>query len=105
MSAQEIKSNVENIEAEAEKIMETARSRANEIVLKARDEAAKILSAALPLGDAEKERQRIIEKAREQANKEIEAARIKANELKGDTSKMAELTQRIINIVTGAEVK
>ena len=46
MSAKEIASSVETIESEAEKILEGARKRASEIVLKAKEEASRILSEA-----------------------------------------------------------
>ena len=51
MSTEKMTSNVETIEAEAEKILEEARSKANEILLKANEEASKILSSSLPVDE------------------------------------------------------
>jgi vacuolar-type H+-ATPase subunit H len=49
MSAEKTAINVEAIEAEAEKILQTARTRANEILMKANEEANTILSSGTAL--------------------------------------------------------
>ena len=51
MSTEEMTSNVETIEVEAERILEEARSKANEILLKANEEASKMLSSELPMDE------------------------------------------------------
>jgi len=105
VSAQEITSGVENIEVEAERMLEMARSRANEILLKARKEAAKILSSELPLDKVKKQRQQIIEEAKDKASKEVEAAKTKAAGLKADTSQVEKIAARIVTVITGAKLE
>jgi len=103
MSAEEISSGVEIIETEAEKILEAARSRANEILVKAREEVAKTLASELPMDEVETECQQIVAKAREEADKRVEESRKKALEIRADASKKVDkIAQRIVNIITEA---
>ena len=105
MSAQEITSGVENIEVEAERMLEMARSRANEILLKAREEAAKILSSELSLDKVKKQRQQIIEEAKDKASKEVEAAKTKAVELKADAIQVEKIAARMVSVITGTRLE
>ncbi len=105
MSAEEMTSGVETIEVEAEKILEEARSRANEILLKANEEASKILSSKLPMDEVEAECERIIDKAREEADKKVKDSREKASEIKTEVgSKVDKITKRIVSNITRAEL-
>ena len=105
MSAKEMTSSVETIEAEAERILEEARNRANEILLKANEEANKILSSELPMDEVKAECQKIIHKAREEADKKVEDSRKKAAEIKtGTGNKVDKITERIVSNITGAEL-
>ena len=105
MSAEEMTSSVETIEVEAERILEEARSKANEILLKANEEANKILSSELPMDEVEAECQKIIHKAREEADKKVEDSRKKAAEIKTEVgNKVDKITERIVSIITGAEL-
>ncbi len=105
MSAEEMTSSVETIEVEAEKILEEARSKANGILLKANEEANKILSSELPMDEVDAECQRIIHKAREEADKKIEDSRKKAAEIRTEIgNKVDKITKRIVSNITGAEL-
>ena len=105
MSTEEMTSNVETIEVEAERILEEARSKANEILLKANEEASKILSSKLPMDEVKAECERIIHKAREEADKKVENSREKASEIKTEVGNKADkITKRIVSNITGAEL-
>ncbi len=105
MSTEEMTSNVETIEVEAERILEESRSKANEILLKANEEASKILSSKLPMDEVKAECERIIHKAREEADKKVEEAKKKASEIKPEVgNKVDKITERIVSNITGAEL-
>ena len=105
MSAEEMTSSVETIEVEAERILEEARSKANEILLRANEEASKILSSKLPMDEIKAECERIIHKARGEADKKVEEAKKKASEIKTEVgNKVDKITERIVSNITGAEL-
>ncbi len=105
MSAEEMTSNIETIEVEAERILEEAQSKANEILLKANEEASKILSAELPMDEVKAECQKIIHKAREEADKKVEDSRKKASEIRATVgNKVDKITERIVSNITGAKL-
>ncbi len=105
MSAEEMTSSVETIEVEAERILKEARNRASEILLKANEEANKILSSELPMDEVKAECQKIIHKAREEADKKVEDSRQKASEIKAEVgNKVDKITERIVINITGAEL-
>jgi len=105
MSAEEMTSSVETIEAKAEKILEEARNTASEILVKANDEANKILSSELPVDEVKAECQEIIGKAREEADKKVEDSRQKATEIKAAIgNKVNKVAERIVSTITGAEL-
>jgi len=104
MSAEEIATSVETIEIEAERKLEEARKRANEIALNAREEASRILAAEVSLGEAKKEYEQILDKAREKAKQEVETAQKTATEIKSTTGKRTGgIVKHIVNVVTGVE--
>ena len=106
MSAEEITDSVENIETEAEKILEKARKQANGIILKAKDKAGQITSAELSLEELEKEKEQTINASQKQANRELEDAKKRAAGIReGAADKTKKIVERIVNIVTGAEVR
>jgi len=106
MSAEKITSSVETIEIEAEKILEEARSRANEILLKASEETNQILSSELPMDEIKTDCEQIIRKAREEANQNVEDSKKKASEIRAAVGKKVEkITERIVSIIIGAEVR
>jgi vacuolar-type H+-ATPase subunit H len=99
---EEVNSNVETIEVEAEKLLESARSRANEILLKAKEEAKKISSSELPMDEVKGECDGIIRRAREEANKRIEESILESSELKTIANeKVEKIVKRLVSIVTG----
>lgn len=104
MSAEQITNSIENIENEAEKTLEKARSRASEIILKAKEEAGKDRSSEMPLDEVKGECEQILVRAREKANKEVEESKTKASEIRtGASKKVGKITERIVNIITGAK--
>ncbi len=106
MCAEEITSSVETIEVKAEKTLEEARSRANEIILKAKEEASRILSAEMPIDEVKREREQIISKARQEANREVGKSQKEASKIRTNAGKkMGKITERIVNIITGAKLR
>ena len=59
MPIRKISKSVEDIESEAERILEEARTRANEILLKTKEEAKEILSSQLPMDEVKTECRRL----------------------------------------------
>ena len=106
MSAEQITSSIESIENEAEKALEEAKSRANEIILTAREEAGRILSSEMPLDEVKEECGQILNKAGEKADEEVKESKKTASQIRTSAGKkMGKITERIVNIISGAEVK
>jgi vacuolar-type H+-ATPase subunit H len=100
--AKKITDSVEAIEGEAEKILEEARTRANEILLQAREEAKKIVSSQLSLDEIKPKCDNIVSKARAEADKKIKDSEKKAAEIGSNADKkVKELMELVVNIVTG----
>jgi vacuolar-type H+-ATPase subunit H len=100
--AKEITSNVEALEVEAEKILEEARTRANQILLEAREETKKMLSSQLPLEAVQTECDKIVSKARAEADEKIKDSEKKAAEIGINADKkVKEITELLVNIVRG----
>ena len=105
MSAEKMTSSVETIEIEAERILEGARGKANEILLKANEEVNRILSSELAMDEVRIEAQEIIRKAREEADKSVIEAKKKASEIGAIIgSKVDKITGRVVRDVSGAEL-
>ena len=104
MSAEEMTGSVETIEVEAERMLEEARNRANEILLKANEEASKILPSNLPMDEVKAECERIIDTARGEADKNVEEAKKKTSEIKTMVgNKAGKITEQIVNNITGTK--
>ncbi len=102
----EVTSGIEAIETQAEKILESARRRGNEILLKAKEEASRIISSDLPMDEVKAECQEIVRKAKEEADRKVEDSRRKATKIKLDAeNKVGEIAERMVNIITGAKLK
>lgn len=102
MSAEEVSRNVETIEVEAEKMLEDARIRASEILLKAKEEAGQILSAELAMDEVKAECEKIIHRARDGAEKEAQDSEEKAALIRNDIAEKVEgIVQRLVGIITG----
>ncbi len=103
---EEATSSIEAIESEAEKTLEEARSKANEILLKANEESNKILSSELPMDEVKMKCEQIIHEAREEADKKGEDSKKKASEIRTNIGRKVEkITGRIVNTITGAELR
>lgn len=104
MPSGEIKSSVQSIEAEAERILKEARALASEILLKANQEASQIMSAELSAEDVTAEHDSIVDRAKQEADKQIRDSRERAVEIQAKTSrKIDKVVERIVKLVTGAE--
>lgn len=102
----EVTSGIKAIEAEAEKILESARKRGNEILLKATEEASRIISTDLTMGEVKAECEEIVRKAKEEADRKVEDSRKKASKIKADAeNKVNGIADRMVNIITGANSK
>ena len=98
----EIAPDVESIEIEAEKIFDEARTRAHEILLKAKEEVKVILSSQLPLDEVKAECDRIINKARIEAEGKAIDSEKKASENSIDADKrIEEIVELLVSVVIG----
>lgn len=99
---EEITNSVEALEAKAEKMLAEAKTRANEILLKAKEEAKKMLSSQLPLDEVKTECNEIVGKAEAEANKKITDSEKKAAEININADKkVKEITGLVVSIVRG----
>jgi len=102
--AKDVTSGVKAIEAEAEKVLEDARARADEILVNAKQEAGNILSAELPMDEVKAECEKIISAAEKQAGKEAERSKKKASEIDANAGeKIESFVKLIASIVIGAK--
>jgi len=100
----DISNSVEATEVEAERILEEAKTRANETLLKGREEAKKIVSSELPMDEVKEESHRIIHQATMEAEERIAASVRKASEIHADAEKKAaEIVELMVSIITGAK--
>lgn len=99
---EEITSSVEAIEVEAEKVLADARTRANEILLQAREEAKKILAAQLDMDEVKAFSEKFVSRAQTEAGKKIEDAEKQADEISATADKkVKEITKLVTDIVIG----
>jgi len=100
--SEKITDTVEAIEVEAEKILQEATTRANGILLEAREEARRILTSPLPLDAARTECDRIVSQARAEADETIKDSEREAAEIGINADKkLEEITKLVVNIVAG----
>ena len=100
--SEKIADTVDAMEAQAEKILQEARTTASEIMLAAREEARTILSASISMDDVRAECDRIVSKARAQADETIRDADKKAAEITATAeSRIEEMAKRLAAIVGG----
>jgi len=101
---EEITTDIETIEAEAEKITNSAKSRADEILLKAKEEANQILSRDFPMEEVKTECQNIVRRAREEAERKVEDSTKRAAQIRANAdSKIAKIAERMTSILTGVK--
>ena len=99
---EELTNSVEAMEIAAEKMLEEARITANGILIEAKEEANKILSSELPLDEVKTEYDKIVSKARAEADDKIKDAEKTAAEIRINADrKVKEITELVVNIVTG----
>jgi vacuolar-type H+-ATPase subunit H len=99
---EQIASSVEALEAEAEKILSEAKTRASKIIIEAKEEAKKMLSSQLPLDEVKTESEKIVSKAKAEADKKIRDAEKGAAEIDVNADKrVKEITELVVDIVKG----
>ena len=104
MPAEEITSSVEMIEVEAEKTLEEAQRRADEIILKSKEDAGVILASEVSLDEVKGECEQTLDRAREKAARELEQSKKDASEIRASAGKkVGKIAGRIVNIISGAE--
>lgn len=104
MAMNDISGSVEATEAEAERLLDEAKTRANEILARSREEVKKIVSSELPMGEVEEESRRIVREATVHAEERIAASAKEASEIHAHAgSKAPEIVDRIVTIITGAK--
>lgn len=104
MAMNDISGSVQATEAEAERLLEEAKARANEILVRSREEAKKIVSSELPMDEVEEECRRIVREATAEAEEKTAASVRKASEVRAHAeSKAPEIVDRIVTIITGAK--
>jgi len=101
--ARDIAGGVKNIEVEAERILEEARGQADEILVRAKQEAKQILSSELPMDEVKPQCEETIGKAREQADQEMKSSQRRASEIGANADKkVEEVVKLMVSIITGA---
>jgi F0F1-type ATP synthase membrane subunit b/b' len=100
---EKVTSNIENLEIEAEKSLDAARVKANEIFAEANKKSQDILSSPLSFDDVKAEAQKIIKKAQQEAEEEVDNAKKQADVIRsGNVEKVDEIIDRMVKLVTGA---
>ena len=100
---EKVTSNIENLEIEAEKSLDAARVKANEILAEANKKSQDILSSPLSFDDVKAESQKIIKKAQQEAEEEVDNAKKQADVIRsGNVEKVDEIIDRMVKLVTGA---
>ncbi|MCL0069818.1 hypothetical protein M1N85_03860, partial [Dehalococcoidia bacterium] len=102
MTDEKMTGTVETIEAEAERVIEVARAKAREILLKSREEASQILSSRGDMSEIQEECGTIKQRARAEAatrarEYDQEASKIRANA----TTRIDGIVKEIASIVAG----
>jgi vacuolar-type H+-ATPase subunit H len=99
-----MKTTIETIEKDAEKVLEDARTTARKILDEAKGEVGNILSSDPPMDEVMRERDKIIQTANEETTQETEAARKKAVQIKTRaTKKIDETVQFIVKHLQGTQ--
>jgi vacuolar-type H+-ATPase subunit H len=93
---EEMHTTIATIEKEAEKVLKEARASARQILVAAEEEANRILSSELALGEIQIERDKVIHAAEEEASKQLEESKKRASELRASAKKKADVAVRLI---------
>ena len=97
-----IASEIKTIDNEAEQILEAARKRANEVLIKGKDEANQIMASRMPVEKMEVEYNEIISKAKLQAQEKTEDNKKQVRQIMTNSDGRADkIAGRIISIVRG----
>lgn len=100
--ANDVASGVKAIEVEAERILEDARAKADEILLKAKEKSKAIQDSELPMDEVKAECDGITRRARQQADAELSNSEKRASEIGASASKkIDQFAKLIVSIVTG----
>ncbi len=100
--ASDITGGVQAMEAEAARVLEEARAKAADTVVKAREEAKKMAAAELPLDDVKAEGAKLVKDAEKQAELELKKADERAGEIRSSAGRKADQYAKMLaGIVLG----
>jgi hypothetical protein len=101
-SMDSIASEIKTIDNQAEIILEAARKRANEVLIKGKDQANQILSSRMPVEKTDVEYNEIISKATLQAQEKTEDSKKQVLQIMTNSDgKADQIAGRVISIVRG----
>jgi hypothetical protein len=99
---EKIATGIESIEAQAEKMLEEARKRATEIMLKTREECRSIALEELPLEETKADCEKVLVQAREEARRIAAESEKRVAEIKTTAKRKTEkIISSIVKTVTG----
>jgi len=100
--AEEIIDTIDKIEKKAQKVLENARAKAAEIILKAKAEISAMQSEALPVDEVKRDCAKIVNDAELEAEKAVEEAAGKAADIKDAVKKKIDsIVDKVANTITG----
>ena len=100
---EKVTSKIENLELEAERSLDAARNKANEILSEANKKSHELLSSPLSFDDVRSECREMIKNAERQAEEEVIKAQKRAAEIvSGSKTKVDHVIDRMEKLVTGA---
>ena len=99
---EKVTSNIENLELEAERSLDAARNKANEILSEANKRSHELLLAELSFDDIKSECQQMIKNAERRSKEEVKIAQKRAADiLTGSEKKVDEVIDRMVKLITG----
>ena len=102
--AEDVVNLIAQIEAQSQKLLDDARAKAAEIILKSKEEIGKIQSESLPVDDVKRDCEKIVSEAEKESEKIIDEAKKKADEIKNAVAKKIDkIAERVANTVVGVE--
>ena len=100
--AEEIIDTIEKIEKKAQKVLDDARAKADEIILAAKSEISAMQAEALPVDEVKRDCAKIVSDAELDAEKVVEEAAKKAADIKDAVKKKIDkIVDKVANTITG----
>ena len=102
--AEDVVNLIAQIEAQSQSLLDDARAKAAEIILKSKEQIGKIQAEALPVDDVKKDCEKIVADAKEEAEKIIDEAKKKAEEIKKAVAKKIDkIVEKVANTIVGMQ--